>query len=92
VLSGRGSNFQAIAEAGLPIEIVAVISNRPGAGLDYGARAACLLSRSTTPCTPDREVFDALLADEMNAGRSGGAGWLHAHPQPDLHRVSKAAC
>ncbi|HSJ80878.1 MAG TPA: phosphoribosylglycinamide formyltransferase, partial [Thiobacillus sp.] len=36
LLSGRGSNFQAIAEAALPIEIVAVISNRPqAAGLDY---------------------------------------------------------
>jgi phosphoribosylglycinamide formyltransferase 1 len=36
LISGRGSNFQAIAEANLPVEIAAVISNRPNAaGLDY---------------------------------------------------------
>jgi len=70
LLSGRGSNFQAIAEAGLPIEIVAVISNRPqAAGLDY-ARARSLPAVALDHTVhPDREVFDALLADEIERHR-----------------------
>jgi phosphoribosylglycinamide formyltransferase-1 len=66
LLSGRGSNFQAIVEAKLPIDIVAVISNRPqAAGLEY-ARShgipAIALDHTTQP---DREAFDVLLADEI---------------------------
>ena len=70
LLSGRGSNFQAIAEAGLPIEIVAVISNRPqAAGLDY-ARARSLPAVALDHTVhPDREVFDALLAEEIERHR-----------------------
>ena len=70
LLSGRGSNFQAIAEAQLPIEIVAVISNRPqAAGLDY-ARARSLPAVALDHTVhPDREVFDALLADEIERHR-----------------------
>jgi len=66
LLSGRGSNCQAIAEAGLPIEIVAVISNRPqAAGLDYArARGLPAVALDHT-AHPDRDVFDALLADEI---------------------------
>ncbi|MEQ1661711.1 MAG: phosphoribosylglycinamide formyltransferase [Thiobacillus sp.] len=66
LLSGRGSNFQAIVEARLPIEIVAVISNRPqAAGLDY-ARAHGLKALAFDHTdTPDRAVFDAQLADEI---------------------------
>lgn len=66
LLSGRGSNFQAIAEARLPIEIVAVISNRPqAAGLDY-ARARGLPAFALDHTEhPDREAFDALLAEEI---------------------------
>ena len=66
LLSGRGSNFQAIVEAALPIDIVAVVSNRPqAAGLDY-ARARGLHTVALDHTVhPDREVFDALLADEI---------------------------
>ena len=66
LLSGRGSNFQAIAEAQLPIEIVAVISNRPQAGgLDYArARGLTAVALDHTD-HPDRAAFDALLADEI---------------------------
>ena len=40
LLSGRGSNFEAIVAAHLPIEIVAVISNQPtAAGLAFARRA-----------------------------------------------------
>lgn len=70
LLSGRGSNFQAIAEAGLPIEIVAVISNRPqAAGLDYArARSLPVVALDHT-VHPDRDVFDGLLADEIERHR-----------------------
>ncbi|MFZ3042926.1 MAG: phosphoribosylglycinamide formyltransferase [Thiobacillus sp.] len=70
LLSGRGSNFQAIAEAALPIEIVAVISNRPqAAGLDHArARGLAAFGLDHT-AHPDREAFDALLADEIERHR-----------------------
>jgi phosphoribosylglycinamide formyltransferase-1 len=70
LLSGRGSNFQAIAEAQLPIEIVAVISNRPqAAGLDYArARGLPAIALDHT-AHPDRAAFDTLLADEIERHR-----------------------
>ncbi|MDP3419997.1 MAG: phosphoribosylglycinamide formyltransferase [Thiobacillus sp.] len=66
LLSGRGSNFQAIVEAQLSIDIVAVVSNRPqAAGLDY-ARANGLNAIALDHTDhPDREAFDTLLADEI---------------------------
>ncbi|MDO9467735.1 MAG: phosphoribosylglycinamide formyltransferase [Thiobacillus sp.] len=66
LLSGRGSNFQAIVEAQLPIEIVAVVSNRPqAAGLDY-ARAHDLNAIALDHTDHvEREAFDTLLADEI---------------------------
>ena len=70
LLSGRGSNFQAIAEAGLPIEIVAVISNRPqAAGLDYARSRSLPAVALDHTVHPDREVFDALLAEEIERHR-----------------------
>jgi phosphoribosylglycinamide formyltransferase-1 len=70
LLSGRGSNFQAIAEAGLPIEIVAVISNRPqAAGLDYARAHGMTAIALDHTAHPDRARFDALLADEIERHR-----------------------
>ncbi len=70
LLSGRGSNFQAIAEAGLPIEIVAVISNRlQAAGLTWAReRGLAALALDHTEHA-DREAFDVLLADEIERHR-----------------------
>ena len=66
LLSGRGSNFQAIAEANLPIEIVAAISNRPqAAGLAYAREHGMTAIALDHTVQPDREVFDAQLADEI---------------------------
>jgi phosphoribosylglycinamide formyltransferase-1 len=66
LISGRGSNFQAIVEANPPVEIAAVISNRPhAAGLDYArARGIPAVALDHT-AHPDRETFDAALADEI---------------------------
>lgn len=70
LLSGRGSNFQAIAEARLPIEIVAVISNRPqAAGLDYARSHGLHAVAFDHTEHSDREAFDALLADEIERHR-----------------------
>ncbi|HEV8146814.1 MAG TPA: phosphoribosylglycinamide formyltransferase [Bryobacteraceae bacterium] len=70
LLSGRGSNFAAIADsvaAGrLDAEIAVVISNRPEApGLaiakDRGLRAVSLPSKGL-----DREIYDRLVIDELH--------------------------
>ena len=69
LLSGRGSNFEAIAdsiEAGnLDAEIVVVIGNRPEArGLEVarqrGLNAICIPSKGL-----DRNIYDAMLAGEL---------------------------
>ena len=69
VLSGRGSNFEAIAdriaEGGLDADIAVVIANRPEArGLDVarkrGLNAVCLPSKGL-----DREVYDRQLVEEL---------------------------
>jgi phosphoribosylglycinamide formyltransferase 1 len=71
LLSGRGSNFEAIADqvAGgrIDAEIAVVISNRPEArGLDAacqrGFKALCVPSKGL-----DREAYDALLIQELRA-------------------------
>ncbi len=62
LISGRGSNLRAILEAGLPLQIAAVISNDPAAaGLktaqDWGVPISALDHRQFA----DREAFDAAL-------------------------------
>lgn len=70
LLSGRGSNFQAIAEAGLPIDIVAVVSNRPqAAGLAYARERGLTAVALDHTHHPDRAAFDVLLADEIERHR-----------------------
>ena len=67
LLSGRGSNFRAIAESNLPIEVVAVISNRPqAAGLTYAREHGIAAIALDHTAQPDREIFDAQLADEID--------------------------
>lgn len=71
LLSGRGSNFRAIADAidagKLDAEIAVVISNRPeapgiAAAADRGLNARVIASRGM-----DREVYDRLLIEELRA-------------------------
>ena len=70
LLSGRGSNFQAIAEASLPIDIVAVVSNRPqAAGLAYARERGLTAVAIDHTEHPDRAAFDVLLADEIERHR-----------------------
>ncbi|MGA9667085.1 MAG: phosphoribosylglycinamide formyltransferase [Gallionella sp.] len=67
LISGRGSNMQALLEAQLPCRIAAVISNRAdAAGLaiakTHGIPSAIVEHRDY----PDRESFDAALAKSVD--------------------------
>jgi phosphoribosylglycinamide formyltransferase-1 len=73
LLSGRGSNFEAIANniarGALEAEIAVVISNRADArGLETararGLRAVCLPSKGL-----DREIYDRMLIDELRGAQ-----------------------
>ncbi|NWG38661.1 MAG: phosphoribosylglycinamide formyltransferase [Hydrogenophilaceae bacterium] len=66
LLSGRGSNFKALLEAGLPVQFTAAISNRPdAAGLDYArARNIPAIGLDHTR-HPSREAFDQALVQEI---------------------------
>ena len=68
LISGRGSNMQALLEARLPCRIAAVISNRADSeGLDiaksHGIPTAILEHRNY----PDRDSFDNALAQSIDA-------------------------
>ena len=100
LISGRGSNFEAIADyvadGGLDAEIAVVISNRAEArGLETararGLSAVCLPSKGL-----DREVYDRMLAAELHrhdvelvclAGfmRLLSAGFIHEFPDRILN-------
>ncbi|MEI6737956.1 MAG: phosphoribosylglycinamide formyltransferase [Pseudomonadota bacterium] len=68
LISGRGSNMEAILKANLPVNICAVISNRPDA---IGLKTAAL--HNIAHCVVDhkrfltREEFDAALAETIKA-------------------------
>ncbi|HSO05845.1 MAG TPA: phosphoribosylglycinamide formyltransferase [Pelomicrobium sp.] len=67
LISGRGSNMQAILDAGLPLEVGAVVSNDPAAkGLELargrGLPAVAVDHREF----PSREAFDAALTDAVD--------------------------
>jgi phosphoribosylglycinamide formyltransferase-1 len=66
LISGRGSNMQALLDAGLPVS--AVISNVPGAkGLDVAASKGVPTRVVDHKRFPTREAFDAALAAEIDA-------------------------
>lgn len=68
LISGRGSNMQAIANAveqqGLPANIVAVIANKPDAvGLQWAADRGLTTHALDHRAYSSRQDFDAVLAD-----------------------------
>ncbi|WP_398313781.1 phosphoribosylglycinamide formyltransferase [Zoogloea sp.] len=69
LISGRGSNMEAIVRAQIPgARIVAVISNRPDAGgLEFAARHGIAARVLDHKAYPTREAFDAALADLIDA-------------------------
>ena len=63
LISGRGSNMEAIVRAGLPARFAAVISNRPDApGLKFAAQAGVLAQAVDDRAFPTREAFESALA------------------------------
>jgi len=65
LISGRGSNLQAILDAGVPVS--AVISNQSGAGgLAVAARRGVRTAVVEHRRFPTREAFDAALAGEID--------------------------
>jgi phosphoribosylglycinamide formyltransferase-1 len=68
LISGRGSNMQALLEAKLPCRVAAVVSNRANAGglgiaKAHGIPTAVVEHRNY----PDRDSFDAALAQTIDA-------------------------
>ena len=84
LISGRGSNLEAIIEAigngTLPVEIRAVISNRPdAAGITISRRAGLETMVIDHTCHADRASFDAALQttiDLFNPGLVVLAGFM----------------
>lgn len=74
LISGRGSNLQAIAEAcaaeGWPAQVAAVIANRPDAGGLAWAQARGIATQAVDHKQFDgRESFDAALGDAVESHR-----------------------
>jgi phosphoribosylglycinamide formyltransferase 1 len=72
LISGRGSNMEAIVRAcsreGWPAQIAAVIANRPdAAGLAFAASHGIATAVFDHRQFPDRESFDAALASQIDA-------------------------
>ncbi|MGZ8229570.1 MAG: phosphoribosylglycinamide formyltransferase [Burkholderiales bacterium] len=68
LISGRGSNFEALAKARLPARIVAVISNVPDArGLETAAGMGMPTAVVDHRAHRDRESFDDALAEHIDA-------------------------
>src|SRR5246127_3771373 len=71
LISGRGSNMEAIVRAcsreGWPAQIAAVIANRPdAAGLEFAASQGIATKVVDHRQFPDRERFDTALAQEID--------------------------
>jgi phosphoribosylglycinamide formyltransferase-1 len=68
LISGRGSNLQAILSARLPVTVAAVISNEPAAGGLAIAKQHGVATRVVDHnAYADRAAFDAALAKEIDA-------------------------
>lgn len=67
LISGRGSNMQALVDAGLPSRVAAVISNRPdAAGLAYARGHGIPTEVVDHREHSSREAFDAALAAQID--------------------------
>jgi phosphoribosylglycinamide formyltransferase 1 len=67
LISGRGSNMQALVAAKLPVNIAAVISNIPDApGLAFAKAHGIETAVVNHRAHPSREAFDAALAEQID--------------------------
>lgn len=90
LISGRGSNMQALLEAKLPCRIVAVISNRADAsGLDFAKAHGIATAVVSHREHADREAFDMALAqviDSYQADLVVLAGFMRILTTPFVER------
>lgn len=90
LISGRGSNMEALLDARLPARVAAVISNNPqarglGAAQARGVATAVVNHRAF----PDRAAFDAALAAEIDRHRPdlvALAGFMRILTEPFIER------
>lgn len=67
LISGRGSNMQAIVEAKLPLQIAAVVSNRQDAeGLVFAQQRGIATRMVPHQAFPSRERFDQALMEVLD--------------------------
>jgi phosphoribosylglycinamide formyltransferase-1 len=90
LISGRGSNMEAIVRAGIPARISAVISNRSdAAGLKFASKSGIAISSIDDRRFPTREAFDAELAaaiDEHSPDLVALAGFMRILSDGFVHR------
>jgi phosphoribosylglycinamide formyltransferase 1 len=68
LVSGRGSNLQAMIDARLPVRATTIISNRSGAqALDVAKRNGLETRVVDQRSYPDRKTFDAVLGETVRA-------------------------
>lgn len=90
LISGRGSNMEALLGADLPGRCAAVISNRPdAAGLAFAAARGVATAVVDHKGFPDRDAFDAALAAEIDRHRPALvvlAGFMRVLGEGFVHR------
>ena len=70
LISGRGSNMEALLDAKLPARVAAVISNNPQAkGLEIAKRRSIATAVVDHRSFPDRSAFDTALAAQVDRHR-----------------------
>jgi phosphoribosylglycinamide formyltransferase-1 len=90
LISGRGSNMQAIVEAGLAARVAAVISNRPdAAGLAFAREHGIPSEVVDHREYPAREAFDGALAAAIERSKADYvvlAGFMRILGEPFVQR------
>jgi len=90
LISGRGSNMEALLDAKLPARVAAVISNNPQAkGLATAQKRGVTTAVVDHRSFPDRAAFDAALAAEIDRHRPdlvALAGFMRITTEPFIER------
>jgi phosphoribosylglycinamide formyltransferase 1 len=93
LISGRGSNMEAILRAGVPLDVRAVISNRPDAkGLEIAASRGLKTIAIDHKQFATRDAFDAALAtaiDELKPDYIVLAGFMRILSEGFIKRYAK---
>ena len=70
LISGRGSNMEAVLDAQLPARVAAVVTNNPQArGLEVARKRGVATAVADHRAFPDRAAFEAALATEIDRYR-----------------------